>query len=806
MWQLALLAVFVPWIIGLVAIIRYFVKKKSTSSNDAINKLESSLGRIKNSTDKEGYLLALKYLKGEDTQNYLWPEDTQITSSEATTEPLASQNAPANIVQVQVEREKPKSHGLKSIDNINILLYIGAFLIVVAVGIFIGFNYQLLSGEAKTIFLVLFTLLFYCSGLYLYLKTEKLKPAGETFATIGVILFPLCGLAYYKFVLDSTSGNIVWFITSLLTLLFYILTIKYFKKIYLNYLLSFVILSIFESSLSLFEVPIYYFFWGMVIFALLTKIFSANSKHEVALNAPLNLISIFLTPVSLLAALFLVSEHGWMPVGINLILASIYYFLSSLITLNKEYGSGFLFISLVLLPLGLSAIMHDQGVANLGISFVWLAISLLCPIITNLFGVSWLQSRKDSLSAVSAVLVIVAVFINFQEPLNLSYSLLAALLISGYSYAVNRKILSLIVANLSLAILPYIYFMSATALPLGVEYLASIYAALSAVLAIIIAYNKNISGVVFAVEFIAFVIMAIFGIVLIYGSGISWLIMVIMIAYALMLLLLSSNQKNKLLDLVSALLIYIAFKQIAEIGNYEDAAYAWVLSGLGILFYWLSISGICASSRAAIWRIAGLFGPYIAIIYAFNNFYVYDGYAPTSLIVAIAGAMSLFDAYRRESKLFKYFSGGVLIVALNYFMRELQIEEQHIYYAVWAVYLWLLAYNEHKSRIFSARDLFAVIGMVLLTVPLFFQATGYNGQIYGVVLGFESIFLLLYGMYYRYKLAKWWGIVCLIIIVTDQLKDAIFALPKWAIIGVVGLLFLVGATYLLSKRENEKKE
>jgi len=806
MWQLFMLAVFVPWIIGLVAIIRYFTKKKSVPNDDAIAKLKTGLDRIKNPANKEGYMLALKYLKGEDTQNELWPTKDREPIPEDIAVKSESIKTSDDLATTPVEKEKTKSHGLKSVDNINILLYIGAFLIVVAAGIFIGFNYQLLSGEAKTVFLILFTLLFYGSGLYLYLKTDKLKPAGETFATIGLILFPLCGLAYYKFVLDSASGNIVWFITSVLTLIFYVITIKYFKKVYINYLLSFVILSIFESSLSLFEAPIYYFFWGMIIFALLAKIFTAKGKHELGLNAPLNLISIYLTPLSVLAALFLVSEHGWMPVGVNLILASVYYLLSSLVTSRKEYSSGYLFVSLVFLPLGLSVIMHDQNVSNLVISFVWLATALLCPILINIFGTNWHELHKNSLSSASAILAVVAIFINYNEPLYLSYSMLATAVISGYAYIINRKILNLVVANLSFVFLPYIYLVSALSSPLEAEYLAIIYAVISAVLAIVIYYYKKISGAIFAVEFISFVIMAIFGIVLVYDSGISWLIMLITIAYALMIMLISSNQKNKLLDLVSAFLIYVAFKQIIGIGNYEEATYAWLLSGLGIIFYLISISGVFADTRAAIWRIAGLLGPYVAILYFFSKFYVYNGYIPFALIFAIAGFLSLFDAYRKDNKFLKYFSGGVLLVAFTYILKELQVEERHIYYAVWAVYFWLLAYNEHKSQNLAGRDVFSVIGMVLLTVPLFFQATGYDGQIYGVVLGVESIVLLLYGMYYRYKIAKWWGIVCLLIIVTDQLKDAIFALPKWVIIGVIGLLFLAGATYLLSKRESEKKE
>lgn len=45
----------------------------------------------------------------------------------------------------------------------------------------------------------------------------------------------------------------------------------------------------------------------------------------------------------------------------------------------------------------------------------------------------------------------------------------------------------------------------------------------------------------------------------------------------------------------------------------------------------------------------------------------------------------------------------------------------------------------------------------------------------------------------------------LIIIVLNQLKDELMAMPKWVIIGLIGLMFLGGATYLLYRRQGHEE-
>jgi hypothetical protein len=51
-----------------------------------------------------------------------------------------------------------------------------------------------------------------------------------------------------------------------------------------------------------------------------------------------------------------------------------------------------------------------------------------------------------------------------------------------------------------------------------------------------------------------------------------------------------------------------------------------------------------------------------------------------------------------------------------------------------------------------------------------------------------------------------WGISALVVNVLYQSRYVIATIPQWLTIGIVGILILVGATYLLSKREKTEEK
>jgi hypothetical protein len=119
----------------------------------------------------------------------------------------------------------------------------------------------------------------------------------------------------------------------------------------------------------------------------------------------------------------------------------------------------------------------------------------------------------------------------------------------------------------------------------------------------------------------------------------------------------------------------------------------------------------------------------------------------------------------------------------------------------------VLSYLRHKDGDKNGGDATAVLGLSFLTIPTLCQSfLTDNKLIYALVLGLESIALILVGIGINYKLILRWGIVFIIVDILYQTRDHILAIPKWMIIGIVGIIILAGATYLLSKRSKEEEE
>jgi hypothetical protein len=79
---------------------------------------------------------------------------------------------------------------------INLLLFLGAFFVVIAALIFVGTQWETFGAEAKAGIMLGFTLGFIVAGL-LCVRLPKVRPAGQTFLAIGAILLPLDILGGY---------------------------------------------------------------------------------------------------------------------------------------------------------------------------------------------------------------------------------------------------------------------------------------------------------------------------------------------------------------------------------------------------------------------------------------------------------------------------------------------------------------------------------------------------------------------------------------------------------------------------------
>jgi hypothetical protein len=105
----------------------------------------------------------------------------------------------------------------------NLLLYLGAFLVVMAALVFASTSRETLSGPAQVALLASITVAFLGIGWLCY-RFPRVRIAGYTFVAVGALLVPLNFAAAYNFILkeEGIAGDVVWLWASIYSALFYI--------------------------------------------------------------------------------------------------------------------------------------------------------------------------------------------------------------------------------------------------------------------------------------------------------------------------------------------------------------------------------------------------------------------------------------------------------------------------------------------------------------------------------------------------------------------------------------------------------
>ncbi|GAB5490127.1 MAG: hypothetical protein Phog2KO_03420 [Phototrophicaceae bacterium] len=135
--------------------------------------------------------------------------------------------------------------------SIDFILYLGAFMIVSAVTLFVGFQWDNFGGVTRFAIVLGFTIAWYVAGVGVQ-GLLSLDNVGIVFITIGAILTPFCGLAWQEFVVGSLDEvGITWLITSILGTIIYMTLSLIYQRRHFTYFGN---LSILASMLSLVEI------------------------------------------------------------------------------------------------------------------------------------------------------------------------------------------------------------------------------------------------------------------------------------------------------------------------------------------------------------------------------------------------------------------------------------------------------------------------------------------------------------------------------------------------------------------------
>ena len=104
----------------------------------------------------------------------------------------------------------------------NLLLYLGAFLVVIAALVFVSYSKEAISSGAKMALLCVYTLAFLATGVFCF-KFPRVRQAGIVFFAVGALMVPLNFVGAYVFF--HSDRNIdplgLWLAGSITSALFY---------------------------------------------------------------------------------------------------------------------------------------------------------------------------------------------------------------------------------------------------------------------------------------------------------------------------------------------------------------------------------------------------------------------------------------------------------------------------------------------------------------------------------------------------------------------------------------------------------
>lgn len=206
--------------------------RKGVPSKQDLSRLVDE-GQGVNHDGAQGHREAVAEIIHEDTSSF----------AESGVQPVISAK------ELQAQKDKD------TLRNLNILLYVGSFLIVAAAALFVTL---VMPASVKLTCLIGVVLAFYGSGMVLHARSERLRPAALAFVGTGLAILPFVGFALTA--LGSVSGQAAWFVTSCVGLVAYGLAALRLQSELISYLSMAFVLSLALSSVSTLGMSMMWYF------------------------------------------------------------------------------------------------------------------------------------------------------------------------------------------------------------------------------------------------------------------------------------------------------------------------------------------------------------------------------------------------------------------------------------------------------------------------------------------------------------------------------------------------------------------
>ncbi len=338
------------------------------------------------------------------------------------------------------------------LDNATLLLYFGAFLFLAAAGLFVAIAGD--AGWLRAGIVAATSLALYSGGLWLFKTKDKLRTPAQTFIGMGMMLAPLAGLATYAYVLKD-QGPLVWFATSVACMGMYYHALRTVKNPLLEYIFLGTFVSLFESSIAVLQLPVYFYGWGLAVVALLFAAWGLAKGNEAVVSPAANTLANILVPASVCMALFATADFGSWQAGVSLLLAAVYYGLQAWGIQAAQERAQTAVIAQIAGSLGMAiiayAFQHDFIQAGLALSVCGLLAALGC---------AWLEpATKQAMTTTGFVALFAAACLAWPDSaVFLSILAVGAIAAFGVWLRDNRPEMY-VLAGITTLVLPFAYGM-----------------------------------------------------------------------------------------------------------------------------------------------------------------------------------------------------------------------------------------------------------------------------------------------------------------------------------------------------------
>ncbi|MEM6997845.1 MAG: hypothetical protein AAF413_02950 [Patescibacteria group bacterium] len=685
-----------------------------------------------------------------------------------------------------------------SLDSVNMLLFAGAFTIVVSALYFVGADQFDLSGWTKFLILAVLAWGFYICGVLLGRLDKKFRPASLTFIAIGIAVIPLLSFAYRNFINPDISVEASLLVASVMLVAISGASYLFSAGMVLDYVFMLAVVATVQSGALLADLSVHEHVWVGLVSAIALMIYSQVFTKQMNgfLSASSKNFAYMVAGAFTLVAMLSQPEHTWM-YGVSFGLVWLFSFASLLLEENADHKEAMFYVSLSS-PILVALTITQTGVSYDYLRAAYTMISLILLYVS--LDSSKLRDRlptqqQTGLSSAHFVGSLTLVFLLVaHESRLIALPIIVMAVYEAYMYIVTRRKQYAVYAVGLLPLLPLgllnnnleestalavssLYYLSLTIYSLAVRWLLE--PKLSD-------FIKQLARVAYSGFLTLSYVLALFA-----ADGFSVAISLVAIACVLAI---GRVEKDAQVRLLTLPLMYVSAALIVYRTGLTDELYWLPFAAASVIQKLYPIINRSEPNRN-MWHAGSLFGASIATSLA-----LYQSSLTAGLLLAFMSLLSIVWATAFKERFTLYLGFAKMALAISFIAYHLDFRHVLIYSVIWAASLLVVARYESRSGSKEAMEMVDVAALFALTVPLSISVMfGRADQIDGLYLLLINLVIFFTGLAIRYRNVAIWGLVMLLANVVWQTRDYISAIPKQLIgfglgLGLVGL-----AIYLIMK-------